>query len=329
MTNIKDQRGIALVVEIVLIVAVLAVLGFVGWRVYEANFKPTASNNQNSPTELAKTWKEVTYAVKGSYADADVVQVSDKLWRMYYAVQPEVQGNNLEVYSATSNDGKTWTQESGARKAMATFPDVVKLSDGRYRMYYQNAGVIKSAISSDGLSFADETGTRMDTNNTAGLTLGNVAAPTTTQLSDGSFVMVYRGSINERYNAGVPVPNTSTNLLLWATSTDGLTFTKKGIAIDSRNTTLAGQLDGPDFVQWDDGTLGLYMTSYTGVYSSSFNGTSFSEPALAFAGQAKKDNMGFHGAPPGDPTTIKIGDTWFMYYGNTGTESGIWYATLR
>lgn len=327
----KDERGMALVIEIVLIALVLAVLGFIGWRVYEANQKPTGNPASGSTTtELAKEWKEVDYAVKGTYADADVVQVSDSLWRMYYAIQPEVQGNNFEVYSATSADGKTWTQESGTRKTMATFPEVVKLQDGRWRMYFQSAGVIKSAVSSDGLNFTDESGTRIDTSNTAGLTLDNVAAPTTMQLSDGSFVMIYRGSINERYDAGFPVPNASTNLLLWATSADGLSFTKKGIAVDSRNATLAGQLDGPDFITWEDGSIGVFVTSYSGVYHFTFDGnSSFGEPSLAFAGEAKKDNMGFRGAPPGDPTTAKINGAWHMYYGNTGSESGIWYATLK
>lgn len=45
---------------------------------------------------------------------------------------------------------------------MATFPDVIKLADGRFRMYFQNAGVIKSAISTDGLTWQDEAGTRID-----------------------------------------------------------------------------------------------------------------------------------------------------------------------
>ena len=34
-------------------------------------------------------------AVEGEFADADVVQTSDTTWRLYYATQPEVVGNNF------------------------------------------------------------------------------------------------------------------------------------------------------------------------------------------------------------------------------------------
>lgn len=324
--NIKNnQTGIAHLAAIVIVV-VLAGVGFVGYRVFTAqNAKDSGENT--GPTADAQVWTAGGIAIPGTYADADVVQVSDTQWRLYYSIQPEVQGHNFEVYSATSTDGKTWAQEAGVRSTMATFPDVVKLKDGRYRMYTQQAGVIKSSISSDGLSFTAEAGTRIDTANPDNLVFDNVAAPSVAELDDGTFAMLYRGTINTRYAANTPNP--TTQLLLWATSTDGLTFTKKGIAIDSRNTTLNGQLDGPDLVRWDDGTYRVYAASYTGVYEFSFDGTMFGDPALALAGEAKQDNMGFHGSPPGDPTTANIGGTWYMYYGGPREQNGIHFATLQ
>ncbi len=325
----RDERGMAGVVELLLVVAVLGVIGVTGYLVmksHQPKAKTSASTTATTTTKT-QTWKEGGFAVPGTYADADVVKIGDKQWRLYYAVQPEVQGNRLEVYSATSTDGKTWTQEAGTRKTMATFPEVIKLSDSRYRMYFQSAGVLKSAVSSDGLTFVDEAGTRIDTANTEGLTFDNVAAPSIVQKSDGTFVLVYRGSINTRYAADTPNP--TTQLLMWATSTDGLNFTKKGIAVDSRTSTLNGQLDGPDLVQWDDGTYKLFATSYTGVYQFDFSGTSFGTPTLALAGEAKKTSMGFTGSPPGDPTTANINGTWFMYYGGPHDQNGIHYATLQ
>ncbi|HSX16291.1 MAG TPA: hypothetical protein VLF40_05860 [Candidatus Saccharimonadales bacterium] len=323
-----DERGMAGAIEILLVVVVLGVIGFVGYRVVQSHKPKAKTAASTAATETAKeqTWKEGGFAVAGTYADASVLQVGDKQWRMYYGVQPEVAGNQLEVYSATSTDGKTWTQEAGTRKTRATFPEVVKLADGRYRMYYQGAGVLKSAISTDGLSFTDEAGTRMDTANDEGLVFDNVAAPSVVQKADGTFVMVYRGSINTRYAANTPNP--STQLLMWATSANGLTFTQKGIAVDSRTSTLNGQLDGPDLVKWDDGYR-LFATTYTGVYQFSFDGAKFGAPTLALAGEAKKTDMGFTGAPPGDPTTAKIDGTWFMYYGGPHDQNGIHYATLQ
>ena len=330
----KNEQGIALVGEIIALAIVIAIVAFVGFTVLKSDKdkEPTttqaSTTDGKSPAENSEgTWKEVDYAVKGKYADADVVQVNDKTWRLYYAVQPEVQGNNFEVYSAKSTDGKTWKQEAGTRKTMATFPEVIKLKDGKFRMYYQSAGVIKSAISSDGLSFKDESGTRIDKVNSEGLTLDNVAAPTITQQDNGTFVLVYRGTTNKRYAANTPNP--STQVLFWATSSDGLSFKKKGLAIDSRNSTLDGQLDGPDIVKWDDNSYRVFATSYTGVYSFTFDGSKFGKPELALSGGAVQDNMGFRGAPPGDPTLTKIKGIWYMYYGATGTESGIHYATLQ
>jgi hypothetical protein len=328
----KNEQGMAGVLELLLVVVVLGVVGFVGYQVAKSRHaKPKASTTAASDTTkaTAKTlaWKEGGFAVAGTYADASVLKISDTQWRMYYAIQPEVQGNRFEVYSSTSTDGKTWTQEAGTRKTMATFPEVIKLSDGRYRMYFQSAGIIKSAISTDGLNFTDETGTRVDATGIDGLTLENAAAPAIAQQADGTFVLVYRATINTRYAANTPNP--STQILLWATSTDGLSFTKKGVAVDSRNSTLDGQLDGPNLVKWDDGTYHLFATSYTGVYEFTFNGTTFGKPALALAGEAKETSMGFNGSPPGDPTVTKIGDTWYMYYGGPHDQNGIHYATLQ
>lgn len=328
----KSESGLAHPGLLLLVVVVIALIGFAGYRVYTSNkgketaSTPTTASTKEEKVEQAKTWSKVGYAVKGKYADADVVQIAENKWRLYYAVQPEVQPNNFEVYSATSTDGKKWKQESGTRKTMATFPDVVKLENGKYRMYYQSAGVIKSAISSDGLSFSDESGTRVGTNNSEGLNFDNVAAPTVAQLDDDSFVMVYRGSINKRYAANVP--NQTTNVFMWATSDDGLTFKQKGLALDSRNSTLSGQLDGADLSKWDD-EYKVFMTSYAGVFEASFDGKKFGEPKLAFAGNAKKQGDMYMGQPPGDPTLAEIDGTWFMYYGATGDESGILYATYK
>ncbi|MBI1952161.1 hypothetical protein HYS42_00360 [Candidatus Saccharibacteria bacterium] len=321
----KNQRGIAHLVALIGVIVVLAV-GFAGYKVMQSNKdKEDDSKTTTTTTTKTETWKDGDYAVKGTYADADVLKIEDNKWRMYYGVQPEVQGNQLEVYSATSTDGKTWTQESGTRKTFATFPAVVKLTDGKYRMYFQNASVIKSAISSDGLSFSDEAGTRIDTSNSENLTFDNVAAPTVLLNADGIYTMVYRGTMNGRYVSDTP--NSTTQLLMWATSTDGLTFTKKGIAVDSRNSTLRGHLDGPNIVKWDDGSTRVYVTNYNGVYMYSFDGSKFTGQTLAFT--LDTDGKAVYGIPPGDPTLAKINNVWYMYYGSTGTTSGIHYATLQ
>lgn len=341
MRNLTDDHGIAHPAALLFIIVVLAGVGFAGYRVYKSSKDkaPAIKTSGQAPNQAtaevgtekssSKAWANGDWAVKGTYADADIVQLSSSKWRLYYAVQPEVLNNKFEVYSATSSNGKTWNQESGTRKTMATFPDVVKTKDGKWRMYFQQAGVIKSAISTNGLSFTDESGTRIDKTNSVGLTLDNVAAPTTYLQSNGTYLMVYRGTINKRYASDTPNP--TTQLLLWATSKDGLAWSKQGIAVDTRNDTLRGQLDGPDLVKWDDGKLHMFATTYAGVYEFAFDGKKFSEGAKAFAlgtstpaqnGQPARDV-----APPGDPTLAKIGGRWYMYYGLAGISGGIKYAT--
>jgi hypothetical protein len=269
-------------------------------------------------------WKVGGVAIAGQFADADVVDLGGGQFRMYYAIEPEVQGNNLEVYSATSTNGKTWTKEDGTRKTMATFPDVVKLPDGTWRMYFQNAGVVKSATSTDGLTFTDEPGTRIDKTE-SGFNLDNVGAQSTTILPDGDFLMIYCGTINEPYQTTDKLPNKNTQLYFYATSSDGLTFTKKGIAIDSRDDNLYGFSGGAEFVKWNSGELRAYFWSYSGVYHTVYTNGTFSAPTFDFTNSTDSKNK-FPQNPPCDPTLAKIKDTWYMYYGQH--TKGIYYATL-
>ena len=320
-----------------LLVGLVAVLA-IGIGVYftQADKVTTGSTeNQDAPAVtttdtdnqsiVATTWEVGGVAVKGTFADADTVKLTENNYRMYYGIQPEVKGNNFEVYSATSTDGKTWTQEAGTRKTMATFPEVIKLADGTFRMYFQSAGVIKSAKSTDGLKFTDEAGTRIDKSNDLGLTFDNVAAPTVIVKDDGSFIMVYRGTVNEQYGTE-PTPNKNTQLLLWATSTDGLTWVKKGLAVDSRNSTLNGLTDGPELFVWRDGKTILSYWSYTGVYWSSFNGETFGEPEKVFALAESTATNKFPAKTAGDPVYAEFNKVWYMYYGQ---PDGINYAIAR
>jgi hypothetical protein len=285
----------------------------------------TTVSNQATNTASGVQWQGQGVAIAGAYADAEVVDLGNSQFRLYYSAEPETPGFQGQVYSSVSTDGISWTREDGVRKTWAIFADVIKLPDGRHRMYFQNAGVIKSAVSTDGLAWTDEDGVRIDANET-GFTLDNVAAPTTMQLPDNSFIMVYRGTIDEPYQTSEQVPNSNTELYFWATSTDGLTFTKKGLAIDSRNETLYGLADGAEWVIWDNGELRVYFWSYTGVYHTVYRDGAFGAPVFDWTDNTDS-RVKFAPNPPADPTLIKIGDKWFMYYGQH--TQGIYYATMK
>jgi hypothetical protein len=261
--------------------------------------------------------------VAGKFADANVVEIGGGKYRMYYSAEPETPGFKGQVYSAVSSDGIKWTEESGTRMEWTTFPSVIKLPDGKYRMYFQNQNVIKSATSSDGISWTQEPGTRVDATNSVGLALDNVAAPTIAKIGN-EYVMVYRGDINRKYPEKVPNPNTE--LFLWAASQDGLAFEKKGIALDSRNSQFKGLLDGCELVKWDDNSIRLYFWSYKGIYHTEFKNNNFSSATFDYSTNSdpKKE---FYENPPSDPTLIKIGNQWLMYYGQH--TKGIDYAVLK
>ncbi len=271
----------------------------------------------------ASTWRDGGIVISGKYADAEVIELDNSKYRLYYSSEPEVPGFKGQVYSALSSDGITWDKEDGERMEWATFPSLIKLPDGKFRMYFQNQGSIKSAVSADGLLWNTEYGARVGTSNNAGLKLENVAAPTVVKVGT-EYIMVYRGTINEKYPS--KVPNNNIQLFLWATSEDGLTFEEKGIALDSRNEEFQGLLDGPELVVWDDGSVRLYFWSYRGIYYTTFNNNKFSEePVFSFTTSSNAGNR-FPENPPGDPTLVRINNKWFMYYGQHG--KGIFYATL-
>src|SRR3989344_7186129 len=135
----KNRQGFIGVLEVIIILVLLGVIGFGAWKVYSSRSNKSSSGpantSTNAPTQSSKAWQSGGQAVAGNYADADAVNLGGGKYRLYYSIEPEVTGNKLEVYSATSSDGIKWLEEPGTRKTMATFPDVVKLSDGRYRMY--------------------------------------------------------------------------------------------------------------------------------------------------------------------------------------------------
>ncbi|MBI2595232.1 hypothetical protein HYW46_00665 [Candidatus Daviesbacteria bacterium] len=312
-----------IIIVVIAIVTAFLLLGFLKQSVVPKSSPQT--EKVETVQDKKSGWKEGGVAIAGGYADAEVVDIGDDKYRMYYSVEPEVPGNNLEIYSSTSTNGINWTKEGGIRKEMVTFPDVVKLADGTWRMYFQNAGIIKSAVSKDGLTWTDEPGVRV-TNSELGFTLDNIGAQGTYRLDDGIFIMLYRGVINEVFKTADKVPNQTTGIYFWATSKDGLTFEKKGLAIDSRNETLLGAVDGAEWVKWDNGELRVYIWSYAGVFHVVYKDGIFSQPIFDFTTDKEDPMAKFSPNPPGDPTIMKINGKWFMYYGQH--TKGIYYATF-
>lgn len=270
--------------------------------------------------ESEEQWIQEGARIAGTYADAEIIPLPDGKYRMYYATEPEVPNNQLEVFSATSEDGLSWQKEPGVRLTFATFPDVIALPDGRYRIYFQRFSqeydqqAIHSAISDDGLHFEVEEGVRL-VPTSGGLDRDTVAATSVIQLPDGRYRMYYRGTVNEKTDS--MNPNPFTTRLFSAISEDGLRFEKEpGVRIETRNDILHEMADGTFILQLEDGNYRLYFGSVDGIYQAdSEDGLEFTlHPQPVFTGTFRP-GMPSVGGPPGDPTIIQMDDGYRMYFG--------------
>lgn len=285
----------------------------------------------------AEMWKTVTGdgvplpVIRGKYADAEVVELDDGMYRIYYAGAEE--NRDAGILSSVSVDGLHWEPEPGRRYGVVAFPDVVRLGSGSYRMYFQKWPGIGSAISTDGgLTFKDE-GTRINRGLHGELDRDNIGASTTIRLLDGRFRMYYRGGIEDpKYFNGMMTH------IFSAVSEDGLNFKpEEGIRIDSRKVTKGGfkgpkgepsyYVDGP-FIILEDGMFKLYFWGpgvCDGVcLATSKDGLNFDEDVQTV--YSARDTPGNQN--PGDPTLMQLKDgTWMMYFGHgPGEYFGIWQA---
>jgi hypothetical protein len=291
-----------------IIVSVLAFLG-AGCLPREAAQKlPTENMKSLRAPEVAPLGDLLV--IPGRFADPDVLQIAEDEWWMYFGVEPEAPNHSFDIYTATSENGTSWKLHKEPILSFATFPDVVRLPDGRLRLYFQQAQEIQSAISSDGLNFQMENGVRL--RQTGALDDEGVAAPSVVQKPDGAWLMVFRATAKGRHQ---PTSiNLVTTTLITAESLDGLSWIRGETVVDSRNDTFDGYVDGPELFYDPDGLLHLRFWSpgkpsessnTSGQYdmTSLDDGLTWSEP-LKF----NDDILG------GDPTYTFINETLFMYY---------------
>jgi RHS repeat-associated protein len=220
-----------------------------------------------------------------------VIQLPSGQLRMYYT-EETTGGSASAIFSAISTDnGNTWIKEGvrlldGARYIYE--PNVVKLRDGRYRMYYTAQNTfdsrwdIFSAISDDGMSWSKEAGVRIP--RTFGGT--HVGSPEVTTLPDGSWRMYFSGSTDFATQAGS---------MLSAVSTDGLIWTKEaGVRIPA--TSWNENVFAFSYRRLSDGRHRMYFTSlgsddpwweiYSAVSDDGINWTK--EPGIRVDGEGSR-----------------------------------------
>ncbi|MBN1586048.1 MAG: hypothetical protein JW937_01310 [Candidatus Omnitrophica bacterium] len=196
---------------------------------------------------------------KYQQASPSVVRLGNGSYRMYYSEAP-LRGL-MYVVSAVSSDGLHWTKEPGIRvggeTAVATYPDVVTLADGSYRMYFHRNRVggghqIYSAVSDEGLYWTEE-----------GILLVDYGAiPDVVQLPDGNYRMYFYSQSQEA--------------LLSAISPNGLDWT---VEAGTRLTVLDGAYTCDVHIE-ADGRFRMYLGSRGGTDTIGFISSAVSQDGL-------------------------------------------------
>ena len=150
----------------------------------------------------------------------DVVPLADGSWRMYF--EARCTGHNDVIMSARSTDMLAWEIEEGVRvegehsNEHVGTPSVVPLPDGRWRLYHHMRDparyVIVSSLSSDGISFQRELGTRIA--QTSDFETHAAYAPHVIACSEG-WRMYYSGWSEQPRIQGVIMTAESKDGLFW------------------------------------------------------------------------------------------------------------------
>ena len=208
----------------------------------------------------------------------------------------------------------SWNKDDGARIVDGSVPFIHKLKNGKSRLYYCKDDKILSALSSDGLTFTKEQGTRIS----QGTGFESfVCDPTIVDLPDGKIRMYYKGA-----NSMKPGPG-SVHKIYSAISSDGLTFQKEGLRIDSETNGDKGWASVPDAIMLPDGRVRIYYV--TAAEMQHGIGSAISSDGLNFIKEP-----GIRVPNLVDPALIKIGDKYIVFAASiderfAGIPRGIYY----
>jgi hypothetical protein len=200
-------------------------------------------------------------------------------WRLYFA-----SGDGIK--SAVSADGLTFTIENGFRVtkdaagftgttvSATTGPTLVRLTDGRYRMYFSDlprpgdppgGHRIKSAVSRDQLTWMVEPGIRIGPG--APVLTESAEPPCAIANADGSMTLYYG-----KFTGG---GGTSPEGLYHSTSADGLAFEQESYDVFFGND--------PDVLRLSDGPLALYYGQFSPQVGGTINLARCPDPAAGAA----------------------------------------------
>ncbi len=195
---------------------------------------------------------------QGAFAP-QVVRLDDGRFRLYYA---GFDGQRVRILSAISEDGTQWSREAGVRLGpwgnyvAVEHPDVVRLADGRWRMYFSartSQPVVANlhvAISTDGLAWQVE-GLAVSHGGTYDTQLAR--SPVVAKNRQGGYLH-FPGGVYRMFYDGY---DGHQHRILSATSRDGVVWQKEGVRLASDVMHFAD----PDVVALGDGSLRLLFVA--------------------------------------------------------------------
>ena len=243
----------------------------------------------NSPTQPVSTGPTITtewgflYALTsgnglGNVSDASLVQEPSGKIRLYFkngnSPEAKITGMDNYIHSAVSTDnGATWTVESGVRMAVTSPVEVLPKAGGGYQawgwkhspsgdsMYYSE--------STDGLTFTEITIPGLDATTcktSSGQSIAPLGDPAIVKLPDGTWLLHAQG-----FGVG-DAPPTFARWACVATSPDGKTWT----AVQSRSYGGATDVEtNPNIYINKDGKVEWIWPTPTGLVAKIGDGTSY------------------------------------------------------
>jgi len=151
-----------------------------------------------------------------------------------------------------TNVGLNFTADSGLRVSGGSVPCIVKLPSGTYRLFYNSGADICSASSTDGLTFTVDSGKRVTKGSVTDPDKDSAGNPVLIQFGANSFVLFYEGKSG------------NTHVMLSATSTDGLSFTKQSGIRYSGTTADGGIVSAFDIAKEPDKLRLYYIGDWSG-----------------------------------------------------------------
>ena len=287
---------------------------------------PHASNAQVPPTPGPPTTATGACTIAGPLlgptdfgvaagqplADGSAVRLADGRVRLYVFAQ----GRGVVSAVSLTPEGASFAPEAGTRMPDGSgMPRVVARPGGGWRIFYTSGNGIRSAVSTDGLTFTVETGFRITaeaagfTSTTAGATSG----ATLTRLADGRYRM---------YFSDLPRPGDppGSHRVKSAVSTDQLAWTvEAGVRLGPGAPVLTDSAEHPFVLANPDGSVTMYYgkfpgpgaTAPEGLYeSTSIDGLTFEQETFdVFFGN--------------DPDALRLVDgTLALYYGQFDSTVG-------